>query len=216
MTDKTTRASGTAQKDWDSPRILFLGNSITLHAPKTDIGWKGNWGMAASCAERDYVHLLMDKIRWEAPQSSHRIGQLADWEREYWRGTDVLNKYAQLKAWNADVVVVRLGDNIDGASMEDHDLFAAFVQMIDFFVQGKAKVALTTCFYVHPPKDELIFRLGKALDCPVVDLAPIAADDSMKALGDFAHSGVASHPGDLGMEAIADALYPVVRRLTLS
>ncbi len=32
-------------------RVLFLGNSITLHAPKRDIGWTANWGMAAS-AER--------------------------------------------------------------------------------------------------------------------------------------------------------------------
>ncbi len=28
-------------------RILFLGNSLTLHGPKPEIQWTGNWGMAA-------------------------------------------------------------------------------------------------------------------------------------------------------------------------
>ena len=36
----------------DGIRILFVGNSITLHGPKADIGWDGNWGMAASCQKR--------------------------------------------------------------------------------------------------------------------------------------------------------------------
>ncbi|MEI6540199.1 MAG: hypothetical protein WCO86_11845, partial [Planctomycetota bacterium] len=39
-------------------RILVLGNSLTLHGPKAEIGWAGNWGMAASAQDKDYVHLL--------------------------------------------------------------------------------------------------------------------------------------------------------------
>src|SRR6478736_813612 len=43
-------------------RILFLGNSITLHGPSPSIGWTGNWGMAASTESRDYAHVLAARI----------------------------------------------------------------------------------------------------------------------------------------------------------
>ena len=29
-------------------RIAFVGNSITRHAPSEELGWPGDWGMAAS------------------------------------------------------------------------------------------------------------------------------------------------------------------------
>ncbi len=38
-----------------SPRIMFIGNSVTLHGPLASIGWHGNWGMAASDIKKDYM-----------------------------------------------------------------------------------------------------------------------------------------------------------------
>ena len=34
-------------------RLLIVGNSITRHGPKPEIGWVNDWGMAASAAEKD-------------------------------------------------------------------------------------------------------------------------------------------------------------------
>ena len=34
-------------------RVMFVGNSITLHGKKEDIGWPGEGGMAASSKEKD-------------------------------------------------------------------------------------------------------------------------------------------------------------------
>ena len=40
-------------------KVLVYGNSIALHAPKADIGWTNNWGMAASAPEKDFAHLVV-------------------------------------------------------------------------------------------------------------------------------------------------------------
>jgi hypothetical protein len=43
-------------------KILFLGNSITLHGPYVAWSRVGGCGMAASVPEKDYVHLLASAI----------------------------------------------------------------------------------------------------------------------------------------------------------
>ena len=68
-------------------RVMFVGNSITLHGILPSIGWHGEWGMAASEPENDYVHILMKKIKEKREDSSFCICQVADWETNYKKGT---------------------------------------------------------------------------------------------------------------------------------
>ena len=64
-------------------KVLFLGNSITLHGPAPNIGWTGNWGMAASAREKDYVHLLIDRISNAADGTPKVMNRnIADFERQ--------------------------------------------------------------------------------------------------------------------------------------
>ena len=69
----------------------------------------------------------------------------------------------------------------------------------------KAKIILTTGFWKHPG-DDTIMRVAEEREYPCVYLGELGEKDEMKAIGLFEHTGVANHPGDLGMQAIADMI----------
>ena len=193
-------------------RILILGNSITLHGPKPEIGWHGNWGMAASCEEKDYVHQLMTAINAKNNNCAFCVCQVAEWEKVYKDGSRMLGDYQDAREFGADVIVVRFLEN---CPYKDFDA-AAFKRELDALLcylnpTGKAKVVLTTAFW-HHPGDEAMAQYAAEKAYPLVNLGDLGEDDSMKAIGLFAHQGVAIHPGDLGMQHIAQRIFAALEK----
>lgn len=194
-------------------RILFVGNSITLHGPKSDIGWNNNWGMAASSEEKDYVHLVMKHVRTLHPDADMRIAQAAAWEREYWLGEKVLAQFAEAQAWQPDIVIVRLGENTPDSMLGEHPYAPAFADMVNFFSNhGKAKVLITELFWPNPEKEAEISKAAAMLGLSLIPLNDLGMRDDMKAIGLFEHSGVAAHPGDLGMATIAERIFEKLKK----
>jgi len=92
-------------------RILFLGNSITLHSPKPDIGWKGLWGMAASDASTDYVHRLAAAIAsHQGMEPEIMVRNIAPFERSY-ASYDFTPLLREAIPFDADLVVLAIGEN---------------------------------------------------------------------------------------------------------
>ena len=75
----------------------------------------------------------------------------------------------------------------------------------------KAQKIVTTGFWKHPGDADII-DFCKENGYPCVELGDLGQDERMKAIGLFEHSGVANHPGDKGMEAIANRIFEVVKR----
>ncbi len=185
-------------------KILVMGNSITRHGPKSEIGWERDWGMAASAPEKDYVHLLYAKLCAAGVNPYMMIRQASGWEIGY-LNEDILDKFAEERAFDADIVVYRLGENVK------KDMKPAFREKLEAFIDHiclRGKVIFTTCFWKNEVVDDGIRDLAQKRGEVCVDIV-CTAEDQM-ALELFAHKGVAMHPGDKGMEMIAERVAQAV------
>lgn len=196
-------------------RVLVVGNSITLHEAKPEIGWYNSFGMAASAKERDYVHLLMGKIAAAYPDAAFCIAQVAQWEQQYANGSAVLPQYAAARDFGADVIIMRCIENCHNRTLDPIALKREYGRLVDFLKSNPAaKVILTTGFWKHNG-DGVIRAIGEERGYPVVELGDLGELDEMKAIGLFEHKGVANHPGDKGMQVIADRIWEVIRNETI-
>ena len=187
-------------------RVMFVGNSITLHGINHDIGWHNFWGMADSAEEKDYVHVMMEEIKKNHPNTAFCVCQGSKWEVAYRNGTDVFPQYEMARDFNADIIVIRLVENTK-VTPEDRELFLdQYGKMVDFLNKsGNAKLVITDGFWYHPA-DSFIEEFAATRNLPLVKLGDLGEQEIMRATGLFEHSGVAAHPGDLGMKNIADRI----------
>lgn len=190
-------------------KLLFLGNSITRHGKAENLGWCGDWGMAASSKENDYVHKLISKFCQKGIKVSVCIANLSDWERT--RNMDLLfTKYLSALRFNADYVIVRLGENAcPDKYLSEFEL--CYGELTDLFSRNGAKIVLTDLFWEYEPFDNFVAELAKARGYAFAEIHDLGNDDEMKAIGKFSHNGVAVHPGDKGMAEIAERIFRVLR-----
>ena len=189
-------------------KIAIVGNSITLHNPKPSIGWYGEWGMAASSAEKDFCHLIMHDIRKKHPQTSFMIVQAAQWEWDFWAEPKDYPK--QLKAidiFDPDIVIFRIGENVNKEKCAEHDFNKGFMTLCDHISNGgKRKLLITETFWVSPWTTKGLLDAANKHSDGIIPLSDLGNRDEMMALGLYPEHGVCIHPGDLGMRTIADRI----------
>lgn len=201
-------------------RIMFVGNSITFHDPVAKIGWLNACGMAASAEENDYVHILERAVLQEYPDASFCICQVSSWESQYKEGSKVHSLYSAAQAFEADVIIMRCVENCPVADLDLVRFEEELYSLIYYLDQKKkAKIIITTGFW-HNPFDDVLREYARVHDCPCIELGDLGGNDAAKAVGLFEHTGVANHPGDLGMkyiaERIATPLMPLVEYIVNS
>lgn len=190
----------------DGIRVLFIGNSITLHGKAPELGWHGDWGMAASAKENDYVHLVEDYIKESDENAVFCICNIADWEREYKDGERTFHMFEPAREFDADIIIIKASANSPTEDFDEELYKNSYKKMVDYFNKsGKAKIIIATEFYKHPA-EEAIKTYAKENNYPCCILSDLSEKDEMKALGLYEHSGVAGHPGDFGMQAIAERI----------
>ena len=206
-TEMNAAAYGDVTADGDI-KVLFIGNSITLHGVAPQIGWTNRWGMAASSQEKDYVHLVAAGIARETGRKPQlHVKNLYEFEHTF--QTYDFSAVDDLVAVKPDYLIIALGENVKDLNTEEDRLAyqAAFGKLLDKFTASgeKPRAVVRGVFWPNEAKDICMENAAKQHGIPFVK-ANFAGDPSMKAIGLFAHEGVASHPGDRGMAAIANAI----------
>jgi hypothetical protein len=191
-------------------KVMFLGNSLTLHGPAPAIGWQGNWGMAASSQDLDYVHRVLKglaAVAGKEPESF--VANVADFERNY----ETYDLDAGLKKaleFKADLVIIAFGENVPALSSDAAKAAfkASVVKYLKKLDQDNHPVILVrSCFWPDAAKDAMLQEACREVNGIWVE-AGFAREESNMARSEhkFSHKGVAAHPGDKGMQAIADAI----------
>ena len=199
--------------DGKGKKVLFVGNSITRHGAKHEIGWHSDWGMAASALENDYVHIVAKEILKKDSEASFCICQAAEWERNCYDGEKTFELFKAARDFKADIIIMRLVENCPRDNYNS-DLFQEEYGKLVSYLNGtgNAQIIITTGFWKHIA-DSTIREYALKNGYSMVELNDLGEDDSMKAIGQFEHGGVANHPGDKGMKAIAEKILNAVKEM---
>ena len=200
-------------------KVLFLGNSITWHGPSKEVDWSGNWGMAASATANDYVHVLVRSLgELMGREPEFRAHNIADFERGYMT-CDVEAFFKKPLAFQPDLVVVAIGENVP--DFPDEPARAKFKdQMLRLLTlikdHGRAILIVRSSFWPAAAKDEILRQTCEAVGGIFVDIGCLSRNEANYARSErsYTHAGVAAHPGDRGMKAIADELLTAIRNHT--
>ena len=186
-------------------RVLFIGNSITRHAPKAELSWYNDCGMAASSEEKDYVHVTIKLLEERYGAIDYAVANCAAWERAYYDDT-LLQNWSAARDFNADIVVIRLGENLWSArdKFDEQPIEKHFANMVEYFSPNPfAKVVVSGLFWAQPTIEKALYGVAKNKGYALVALDDLGENEENTATKKFPHAGVAMHPGDLGMERIA-------------
>lgn len=192
--------------------VLIIGNSITTH-PVVSYWW-GSWGMAASTAANDFVHKLQTRIRAINPSTTIDGKYCIAWEQAH--TTFDKTAFDSYFSTVPQLVIIRLGENVT-----DTTNYQTSLQSLVDYIKTKAplaRIVITGNFWASTAKDTIhaaVCTANKLTYIPLSDLnieanrsyigAQVFGDDGQ--LHTIENAGVASHPGDAGMSAIADRIF---------
>lgn len=191
--------------------FLVLGNSITKHG-KCDYWW-GEYGMAATKEERDYVHQLSQMFVSGGVKPNYYALNFAQWEQ---LNNDRAQAIGLIRPWvnsNLDLIIIQLGENVSSLDTFEADLDELLVNIKQ--QATKAEIVLVGDFWINEKRNNIKREIADRQNLIFIDLAEIADNKdymcglNASVMGDdgnnhiVQHNGVANHPNDIAMLYIA-------------
>ena len=189
--------------------VLILGNSITYSPADGSLGWYGNWGMAATVADSDYVHILTAKFK----QQNDSCKVVADNIAVFETGFATYDLNANLQTYRdskPDLLIIRIGENIQTGF--DTVLFnTKYAALVSYFKATNPNIRVFAAGSFWPGRDGVDAIMKQY--SPFLSLSYLSADLSNYSFGLWANSAVQQHPSNKGMKAISNAMWPQIEAL---
>lgn len=197
--------------------VLFMGNSLLLGLD-TNNESGGPFGMCASDSKHDYAYYVEQEIL--AKNSKATFTKLHDAPFEMSETDDAAQNYIKAnddKFKNQDLVIVQIGDNAgtDIRIKTFKDNFKILIEKIKA-ESPNVRILLVGVWYGNNGLSDFIQQTAQDTGCEFVPIFSLNNYDNRAKVGDtitFNNGSTmtvpakyASHPGDKGHKAIADAI----------
>lgn len=196
---------------------LAIGNSITWHN-KCDYWWN-ECGMAASTADNDYYHRVVQHLSDKKGVVSSYVMNFATWELQSYDRAETLSMLDKYLSTSLNLITIQLSENANDLTSFESD----YNEMIAY-IKAKApnaQIIIVDDFW-DAYKSTSKHNIANENNVDFADLSGVRGDDKYKCgldtivYGDngaehtVTHGGVANHPGDLGMEYIANQIIKLI------
>ncbi len=211
-------------QETDAYRYVAFGNSVTCGEITENLWW-GNWGMAASSMEKDYVHILSAEIeqRLSCPVETE-VYSLKPWELAQDRSS-LLEDISDSLDETTDLVTIQSGENI---TQFQETLQIDYYDLVSFIKEKAPNAQILMLGELLWPNPEI--ETAKQTACQACEVAFIEMTQYLtdyeanykSSIGDevigedgethkITDEEVAAHPNDEGMVCIAGQILPYIQ-----
>lgn len=198
-------------------KVLFIGNSLLLGNNSGDYAF----GMCASNQDSDYYHYITEFIK--SKNQNATFSRLHSSTYEGATSLDTVtnwlnNTLLPLLDNDLDLVILQTGDNSN--TTEKQQCFETSCQMVIEFIRTHAtncRVVVVGEWYRNSTVMQIMQKACENTGSQFIDISGLNTSENQGYIGQVvtfpdgssytvSDSGVASHPGDAGMKAIADKI----------
>lgn len=190
-------------------RILFIGNSLTITHVAPELGWDGRWGMAASQADKDYVHRVQLSLTAQQGFAPEITIISADLHR--WQSASVEIESAAQKL-DPDLVIVQMGEH---ATIDTpYAVYLAAYQQIITWTPNARHIAMG--LWGGPLDDvrgQYIERVASETGMQYIPIRDLHTEANTAT--EYSNTMVAWHPNDTGHAEIAGEIIKALSAIWL-
>jgi hypothetical protein len=183
--------------------IAFVGNSLTAAGPI--YSWAGQWGMAASQPDKDYVH----RVQLRLAAYTGVIPEIAVYSADLHKPENIVQAAQKVATARPRILVVQMGDNADPNS--DYQSFRDAYTLLRNAAPA-AKLIYVGVWQYDDVRNQHIRRIAQEDNATYVHINDLYLDPSNQATaqGCTDTHGVCWHPSDAGMALIAGRVYSAI------